>query len=300
MQAKEKSEADPVELYSLSDWYKISVRSKRRAPQEKALVQTDTTLSATRNPAWDTLNKGLNDSDPEHRVHAVVAIGTIGPTPEAIKVIVTVLKDDKATLVRQAAAVTLGEINARTAIPSLESALDDNPEVSFAAAKALQSMGNTSGRWILEEVLEGERTDRPGAVHRVVRKAKQKLHSPTQLALMGAKEATGQFLGPASMGITVGQMALKDGGAPGRIAAVAALAKDPDPYVVTLLEWALADKSWAVRAAVVKALGERGNQNTISKLQPLLTDDRDLVRSLAAASVIRLSQTGAPRDRRRQ
>ena len=115
------------------------------------------------------------------------------------------------------------------------------------------------GRWILEEVLEGERTDRPGAVHGVVRKAKQKLHNPTQLALMGVKEATGQFLGPASMGITVGQMALKDGGAPGRTAAVAALAKDPDPYVVTLLEWALADKSWAVRAAVVKALGERGN-----------------------------------------
>jgi len=269
--------------------------SQPTAPAEKALVQTATTLSATR-AAWDTLNKGLDDSDPEHRVHAVVAAGTMGPIPDAIKVIETVLKDDKATVVRQAAAVTLGDINARTAIPSLESALDDNPEVSFAAAKALQSMGNTSGRWILEEVLEGERTGGPGAVHGVMRKAKQKLHSPTQLALMGAKAATGQFLGPASMGITVGQMALKDGGAPGRTAAVAAIANDPDPYVVTLLEWALADKSWAVRAAVVKVLGERGNQNTISKLLPLLTDDRDLVRSLAAAAIIRLSQTAAPKD----
>jgi len=91
-------------------------------------------------------------------------------------------------------------------------------------------------------------------------------------------------------------MALKDGGSPGRTAAVAAIAKDPDPYVVALLEWALADKSWAVRAAVVKALGERGNQNTISKLVPLLRDDRDLVRSLAAAAVIRLTETSVPRD----
>ena len=265
------------------------------APSEKAVPQTGTGSSATHSTAWDTLNKGLNDGDPEHRVHAVVAVGTIGPTPEAIKVIETALKNDKATVVRQAAAVTLGDIKARAAIPSLESALDDNPEVSFAAAKALQGMGNTSGRWILEEVLEGERTDRPSAVHGAVRKAKQKLHNPTQLALIGARTATGQFLGPASMGFTVGEMALKDGGAPGRTAAVAALAKDPDPYIVTLLEWALADKSWAVRAAVVKVLGERGNQNTIPKLLPLLTDDRDLVRSLAAAAVIRLGQAVAPR-----
>jgi len=269
--------------------------SQPPTPLEKASVQTDT-ISATRTSVWGAINKGLNDGDPEHRVHAVVAVGTIGPTPEAIKVIETALRHDKATVVRQAAAVTLGDIKASTAIPSLESALDDNPEVSFAAAKALQSMGNTSGRWILEEVLEGERTDRPTAVHGAIRKAKQKLHNPTQLALMGAKEATGQFLGPASMSITVGQMALKDGGSPGRTAAVAAIAKDPDPYVVTLLEWALADKSWAVRAAVVKALGERGNQNTISKLLPLLRDDRDLVRSLAAAAVIRLTETSAPRD----
>lgn len=266
------------------------VFSQTPALAEEAGVQTP------RNAAWNTLNKGLHDSDPEHRVHAVVAVGTIGLTTKAIKVIETALRDDKATLVRQAAAVTLGDIKARTAIPSLESALDDNPEVSFAAAKALETMGNTSGRWILEEVLAGERTNRPRAVHGAVRKAKQKLHNPSQLALMGVKGVAGQFLGPASMGISFGQMALKDGGAPGRTAAVAALAKDPDPYVVTLLEWALADESWTVRAAVVKALGEHGNRNTIPKLLPLLTDDRDLVRSLAAAAVIRLSPTDSPRD----
>jgi HEAT repeat protein len=266
-----------------------------RSP-EITFLQIETTASASRDPAWNTLNKGLHDSDPEHRIHAVVAVGTIGPTPETVKLLETVLRDDKSTLVRQSAAVTLGDIKARSAIPSLETALDDNPEVSFAAAKSLESMGSTSGRWVLEEVLQGERTDKPGAVHGAVRKAKQKLHNPTQLALMGVKEATGQFLGPASMGISIGQIALKDGGATGRTAAVTALSKDPDPYIVTLFEWALADKSWAVRAAVVRALGERGNRDTIPKLLPLLTDDRDLVRSLAAASVIRLSQTGSPEE----
>jgi HEAT repeat protein len=260
------------------------------AAPEKAAGQADTLLAT----AWDALNKSLDANDPEHRVHAVAAVGTIGATPEAVKLIETALKNDKATVVRQAAAVTLGDINARTAIPSLESALDDNPEVGFAAAKALQSMGNASGRWVFEEVLEGDRTDKPGAVHGLVRKGKQKLHKPSELALMGVKEASGQFLGPASLGIGIGQMALKDGAASGRTAAATALAKDPDPYMVTLLEWALADKSWAVRAAVVKALGERGNRDTIPKLVPLLNDDRDLVRSLAAASIIKLSQASTP------
>ena len=149
----------------------------------------DTTLLAT---AWNVLHEGLDANDPEHRVHAVAALGTIGATPEAIKLIETALKNDKATIVRQSAAVTLGDIKARTAIPSLESALDDNPEVSFAAAKALQNMGNASGRWVFEEVLQGERTDKPGAIHSAVRKAKQKLHKPSELALMGVKEASGQ------------------------------------------------------------------------------------------------------------
>src|SRR5262249_16941554 len=103
------------------------------------------------------------------------------------------------------------------------------------------------------------------------------------------KEATGTFLGPASMGITVAQEALKDAGVPGRTAAAEILGKDPDPYALTLLEWALGDKSWAVRAAVAKALGNRGNRDTIPKLRPLLTDDRHAVRYLAAASIVKLS-----------
>src|SRR5579863_8132185 len=106
---------------------------------------------------------------------------------------------------------------------------------------------------------------------------------------MGATEDTGVFLGPAALGINVAEEAAKDAGAPGRTAAAAILGKDSDPYALTLLEWALADRSWVVRAAVAKALGERGNQDTIPKLLPLLSDDRHAVRYLAAASIVKLS-----------
>jgi HEAT repeat protein len=241
--------------------------------------------------AWQVLGTGLQDADPEHRKIATAAMGTIGPFPEAIERVALALKD-KDTQVRQSAAATLGEMGAQSAIPNLRAALDDTPEVSFTAAKALWDLGDFNGRWIFQQVLEGERKDAPGMVRGAMRDAKRKLHSPSQLAVMGVKEATGAFLGPASMGVTVAQEALKDGGAPGRAAAAGILGKDPDPYALTLLEWALNDKNWAVRAAVAKALGKRGDQGTIPKLKPLLSDDRHAVRYLAAASLIRLSLNG--------
>jgi HEAT repeat protein len=183
-------------------------------------------------------------------------------------------------------------MGAKDAIPNLKTALDDTPEVSFTAAKALWDLGDTTGREIFQEVIEGERSNAPGKLHGVVKDAKKKL-GPGQLALMGAKEATGVMFGPASLGITAVQEAIKtakkDGGAGGRSVAAEVLAQDSDPYALILLEWALGDDNWGVRVAVAKALGERGNQATVSRLQPLLKDDHHAVRYMAAASMIKLS-----------
>jgi hypothetical protein len=237
--------------------------------------------------AWDVLNKGLKESDPEHRKNTVICLGTIN-TPQAIDLIERALKTDKSGIVRQAAAVTLGDMRAAHAIPALIAALDDTAEVSFSAARSLELMGDSTGRDVLEDVVVGDRAFQPGFVHRQFRKAKQKIYKPTELALMGAKEATGVFLGPASMSITLAQMAMKEGVPGGRIAAIETLAKIPDPHVISVLEEALQDKSWEVRVAIVKALGERGNRETADKLEPLLDDGKDLVRKMAAASIIKL------------
>src|SRR5205085_1252344 len=136
------------------------------------------------------------------------------------------------------------------------------------------------------------RKDAPGLVQGAVRDAKKKLHKPSELAVMGLKEGTGAVLGPGSLGLRFGLLAMKDGGAPGRVAAVGILAKDDDPYALTLLEWAMtdkSDKSGAVRAAIAKALGTRGNEQTIPKLVPSLSDDRNLVRVMSAASIVKLT-----------
>jgi HEAT repeat protein len=241
--------------------------------------------------AWDTLRDGLADNDVEHRKSAVAAIGTIAADPQALQMVEHALQD-KDPQVRQTAAATLGQMGSKDAIPSLKAALDDTPEVTFTVAKALWDLGDTTGRGIFQEVLEGERTNAPGKLHGAVKDAKKKL-GPGQLALMGAKEATGAMLGPASLGITAVQEAVKtakkDTGAGGRSVTAEVLAKDSDPYALTLLEWALGDDNWGVRVAVAKALGERGNEASIPKLEPLLKDDHHAVRYMAAASMVKLS-----------
>jgi HEAT repeat protein len=250
-----------------------------------------TEATARTDAAWKVLGTGLEDSDPDHRKKALAAMGTIGTVPQAVEMVEKALKD-KDTLVRQTAAATLGQMGSEVAIPSLRAALDDGPEVSFTAAKALWDLGDqTDSREIFEQVIAGERKDTPGKLQGALREAKHKL-KPGELALMGAKEAAG-LLGPASIGVTAAEEAIKDSkkgsGAPGRVIAAEILATDPDPYALTLLEWAVADDSSAVRVAVLKGLGERGNQETIPKLMPLLTDDRHAVRYMAAASIIKLS-----------
>lgn len=242
--------------------------------------------------AWDALRQGIEDKEAQHRKTAIAAIGTIGVDPEAVKLVERGLQD-KDTEVRQTAAATLGEMGAHDAIPYLKAALDDSPEVSFTAAKALWDLGDSSSRDIIQAVMTGERKDKPGRMHGAMQEAKHKMHSPGELAYMGAKEATGVVFAPASIGIVAIHEAMKesknDPGAPGRAAAASILGKDPDPYSLILLEWGLGDNSWAVRVAVAKALGERGNEKSIAKLDPLLSDEHHAVRYMAAASMVKLS-----------
>ena len=243
------------------------------------------------NAAWDVLRQGVADGDAEHRKQAIAAVGSIGDVHEAVATVEKGLQD-KDTQVRQTAAATLGQMGSKEAIPSLKAALDDKPEISFTAAKSLWDLGDDSARYIFQEVIEGERKDAPGKMHTAVQSAKQKL-KPENLAFMGVTEATGAMFGPASYAIVAVREAIKDkkgdNAAPGRAAAAAVLSKDKDPYAITLLEWALGDSNWAVRVAAAKGVGERGNQDSIAKLVPLLSDDHHAVRYMAAASIIRLS-----------
>jgi len=247
--------------------------------------------ATVKNQAWELLTGGVQDKDAEHRKQALTALGTITKDPKALDIAKEGLRD-KDTLVRQTAAAALGDIGSPDAVPYLRAVLDDGPEVSFTAAKSLWNLGDReTADEILWQVIAGERKDTPGFLQSALRKAKHKL-SPAELAFAGAKEAAGMF-GPASIGVEAVHEALsaskQSSAAPGRTVAAEILAKDESPNSLMLLEWALDDSNWTVRVAVAKALGERGNAETISKLLPHLDDDHHAVRYMAAAAIIKLA-----------
>jgi HEAT repeat protein len=255
-----------------------------------ALIAAEPTTPPA-DPAWTAIDRGLRSGDFEHRRQTLAALSTIpGANADAVRRVENALRNDKDGRVRQEAAWALGEMKARTAIPALRAALDDRGEVAFAAAKSLTELGDPSGRNLLIAVLAGRRSAAPGMMTNIVREAKHRIKHPEGMILMGATDAAGTIFAPAGMGLTAIEQtaSLHSKGSPARAAAAAYLAKDPDPYVITLLEWALDDDSKTVRMEAAKGLGARGNAQSIAKLEPLLRDGHNAVRAMAAAAIIRL------------
>jgi HEAT repeat protein len=250
----------------------------------------DITAGSAQKEAWAALDQSLKEGT-EHKIQALAALANIRDSnPDAVKRAQDALQDKDAQ-VRQAAALALGQMKAKEAVPDLKHALDDTGEVAFAAAKALTDIGDPSGRDMLIAVLAGERKNTPGMITNAMRDAKKRIRHPQGLILMGAEDAAGAMFGPASWGIeaTKDAIDLKGKGTPGRAAAAAYLAKDPYPYAVTMLEWGLGDDNQFVRVEAAKGLGVCGNAESIPKLQNLLTDPHTRVRAMAAASIINLA-----------
>lgn len=239
--------------------------------------------------AWEVLKQGLQETNPDKRRQAVLAMATIGPVPQVIELLNELLRD-KDVVIRQTAAAAIGENKLRACLPNLRAALEDTGEVAFTAAKALWDMGDRNGRELFQDVYQGQGKTGPGMIEGQVRDAKSRLRNPKGLVMTGVNELSGALLGPFSMGITAAEDALKDSGAPTRAYVITLLAQDCDARGVQLMETGLTtDKSSIVRAATAKALGRCGDGDTVSKVVPLMADDNAAVRYFGAAAVVKLS-----------
>ncbi len=248
--------------------------------------------------AWTVLDTATKNSYTEVRLQTVAALETLGAeNPQAVERLLAFLKHDKDARVRKAAALALGRMKVARAIPGLKAALKDTDEVAFGAAQALMTLGDQAGRQMLVSVLAGDRSDTPGIMTNAKRDAERRIHHPLGTAIFGMEGAAGPFIGPGYMGIEAitDTNALRGKSEPGRVAAVDALIKDPEAYAVTLLEWALGNSSVLVRVEAAKGLGERGNTASVAKLAPLLKDSHADVRTMAAASIIRLTSESPER-----
>jgi HEAT repeat protein len=241
--------------------------------------------------AWQIVDHGIHEGNPIKRRQAVLAMNLVLPQPRPVALIIGAL-DDKDAGVREAACATLGEMKARTAIAKLQIAIADPvPEVTFAAAKALYSMGDPLGTRALIAILTGEQSDSSGFLSGSIRSMKLKLHDPKALMMIGIKEGSG-FAGPFGMGVPLAEGLLKDNQASGKTVAALLLADDKSPQSLAALKDALTEKNWTVRAAAARAVGKRNAAALYDNVTMLLDDKRDEVQFSAAATLIRLKQTG--------
>jgi len=242
------------------------------------------------------LMNGANSQKFRDRSDAITALSILRTDRKAIAVVANAL-DDKEETIRVLAATTLGEMKARPAIPKLKEAIEDpSPEVGFAAAQALWKMGDRSGRDIFYDVLDGQRKVKPGLIKSKMRQARQDMHDPKALALIGVNEASGAFLGPLSMGVSAVEEYAKNNGTSVQALCAELLALDDSRRTMEELTYALADSNWTVRATAARSIARLNYHGAMASLKGMMQNDKSQpARFTAAAAIIHLQ--GAPARR---
>jgi len=102
----------------------------------------------------DVLLIGLNDENLESRLAAVQAVGMIG-AHNAGKRLKHIVENSDYLNERLAATISLGLIGDKNSVPLLRDLLDDEePNIQWDAAVALAKMGDASGAFIIESLLD--------------------------------------------------------------------------------------------------------------------------------------------------
>jgi len=242
-----------------------------------------------RQQAWTVLNQGLTNSNVEKRTKAVADLGMVPGDSQAIDAALTALKDDKPE-VRAAAAQALGDMDAKNAKPQLVALVDD-PDVTviLSAAHSLVQMGDERGYNVFYAVLTGERKGGES----LMEQQKKMLNDPKKLAGLGFQTGLG-FIPFGGMGYSAFKLFTKDDISPVLAAAALTIAKDPDPKSGdALVNAALTQKKWLVRAAAFEAIAKRGDPSLEKACVQGLQDEQDEVQYAAAAAVIHLSDIQA-------
>jgi len=251
-------------------------------------------LQTTTQRARAILDEALRARNPDVRAEAVEALGLIGPREPYMSRLMVMIRDDDVP-VRVAAVESLMDLRDNRAIPALRAAYDDPvPEVSFAAAKALQVLGDPAGRLALIDVAGGGDDSASGYVSTSARSAKRLYYAPKRalpylmMRAIGFAHVAGLGTGIASL-----QGILADKNVSGRVSAVLMLGGDKDPRVVPALKRALHDKDASVRAAAVHAIAMRDDATLEPDLLPMLEDKKVEARVRAAAACLRLEMVAS-------
>ena len=234
--------------------------------------------------AWQILVSACTGDKTSDRATAIRVLGLLPNDAKAVRLAEKALNDDRAE-VRSAAAAALGDVKSRKSIPKLRKALDDkDPSVALTAAHSLYLMHDDSAYEVYYEVLSGERKSGKG----LIASQASLLHDPKKMAELGFEGGIG-FIPFAGIGWGAIKAIKKDDSSPIRAAAAKVLAKDPDPATTKALADAVGDKNWLVRAAALEALAKRGDPSVLDTVKLYMSDEKDVVKYTAAATVLRLT-----------
>jgi HEAT repeat protein len=240
---------------------------------------------ASSGKAWMVLQAGLSNSNTDNRTVATRLLGGLTKNAQAQDLALKALSDNRPE-VRAAAAEALGNMQAKSAIPQLQTLVQTERDagVAIAAGRALVALGDPLGYAVYYAILTGER--KSGAS--LMENQRKMLSDPKKLANFGFEQGVG-FIPFGGLSLGVFRSLRRDDVSPIRAAAAEVLITDPDPRTTEALKTAVADRSWVVRAAAIDALGKRNNPSVIPALEPALDDGREAVRYAAAAAIIRLN-----------
>ncbi|MBV8808830.1 MAG: HEAT repeat domain-containing protein [Acidobacteriaceae bacterium] len=248
-----------------------------------ALTGTGTEAQPIDRP-WSVLDAGVAQTSADDRAKAIHALALLRGNKRAERIAVQALQD-KSTDVRAEAATSLGAMNARSAIPQLRKALEDEQvKVVLSAAHALYVMNDPSAYEIYYAVLTGQRKGTPSLIESELAILKNR----RQLEKLAFQTGIG-FVPFGSMGYEAWKTITSSDSSVVRADAAERLARDPDPRSAGALQRACSSSKSEIRLAAADALAKRGDPALSGSLVPLLYDNSREVRYEAAAALIYLS-----------
>jgi len=241
--------------------------------------------------AWTILQTGAENKSNDQQVITMRVLQLIPNNAKAVSLAEKALQD-KDTEVRGAAALSLGRMADKSAIPQLKDVIKNDKEgsVVLAAAKALIQLGDDSGYDVYYTVVSGTRKSGQSLMGDQTKELNQLLSNPKAMEKMAFEQGMGFVpFGGISLAVYQRVQNSKAKAPVLKATSLKVLAQDPDPRSGKLIVASLKDKEWLIRAAAYDALARRGDASVLPELSDGLKDEKIEVKLTAAAAIVHLS-----------
>jgi HEAT repeat protein len=241
--------------------------------------------------AWTVLHNAAINKSADQRLATMRALQLVPRNAQAVTMAEQGLKD-KDREVRGAAALSLGAMGSKSAIPQLSAVTkaDSEGSVVMAAAKSLIELGDEQGYAVYYAIVTGQRKSGTGLIGSQKKQLDELMRHPEQMENMAFEQGMG-FVPFGGIGLQAYETihTSEEKGPLVKATAIKVLARDPDPITAKALVAATHDKQWVIRAAAYDALARRGDTSLLPDLTGGLKDSKDEVRITAAAAIVHLS-----------